>query len=369
MRVPFFDYASVYAMYREEYQAVLLSVLEQGAFILQGENLQFEKALAEFMDARHVIGVANGTDAIGIALRAAGVGPGHEVILPSHTYVATAAAVHFVGATPILVECGSDHLIDPDAAEAAVTSRTRALLPVQLNGRTANMDQLGHIATKHDLEIVEDAAQGVGSRFRGRAAGTFGIAGTYSFYPAKTLGCFGDGGAVVTNDDDVAAQTRLLHDHGRDADGRVVTWGFNSRLDNLQAAALLVRLKHLPEEINRRREIAQLYQQGLAEFEEIVLPPPPQQDDDHFDTYQNYEIEVERRDELQVFLRENEVFVNVQWAGTAVHQFKELGFTVQLTKTDDLFRRCLLLPMHPMLTDDQVGFVVDRIRAFLESRA
>ncbi|HAT18320.1 MAG TPA: DegT/DnrJ/EryC1/StrS family aminotransferase, partial [Gemmatimonadetes bacterium] len=194
---------------------------------------------------------ANGTDAIIFALRATGIGPGDEVILPSHTYIATAASVHFVGATPVLVECSDDHLIDPDAAEAAITPRTSCLLPVQLNGRTADMDRIQAIADRHGLVIVEDAAQGVGSRFKGRTAGTFGAAGTYSFYPAKTLGSFGDAGAVVCHDGEIARQVRLLGDHGRNEEGHVVAWGVNSRLDNLQAAVLLVRLERLDEEIER----------------------------------------------------------------------------------------------------------------------
>ena len=288
-----------------------------------------------------------------------------EVILPSHTYIATAAAVHFVGATPVLVECGPDHLIDPDAAEAAITTRTRCLLPVQLNGRTADMDRIGAVAASNELAIVEDAAQGVGSRFKGRSAGTFGVAGTYSFYPAKTLGGFGDGGAVVTNDEGVAERLRLLCDHGRDTEGRVVTWGLNSRLDNLHAAALLVRLARLDEEIQRRRRIAAMYQEGLGDLTELVLPPPPDADADHYDVYQNYEIEADRRDELRVHLRETGgVGTIVQWNGTPVHQFKELGLHTDLPRTDELFRRCLLLPMNAMLTDTEVNIVIQEIRSF-----
>jgi dTDP-4-amino-4,6-dideoxygalactose transaminase len=364
MRVPFFRYGDMFAMFADDYRKAMDSVLERGAYILQKENTEFDKEFARFIGVEHSIGVGNGTDAIMLALRAADVGPGDEVILPSHTYIATAASVHFVGATPVLVECGSDHLIDPDAVAAAIGPRTRCIMPVQLNGRTAQMDRLMALAEQHDLVIVEDAAQGVGSRFRGQSAGTFGVAGTYSFYPAKVLGCFGDGGAVVTNSGSVASTLRLLRDHGRNDDGRVVAWGINSRLDNLQAAVLLARLRHVDDEIRRRREIAQMYQDGLGDVTGLVLPPAPDADADHFDVYQNYEIESDRRDDLRSHLSANGVGTLIQWAGTPIHQFEELKFDVDLPRTDELFRRCMLLPMNSMVRDDEVEIVVSEIRSF-----
>lgn len=368
MRVPFFRYSEMFAMHEAAYRAAMDAVLERGAFILQQENRDFEARLAQFVGVDHAIGVANGTDAIILALRAAGIQPGDEVILPSHTYIATAASVHFVDAVPVLVECGPDHLIDPAAAEAAITPRTRCLLPVQLNGRTADMDAIMDIAKRHDLVVVEDSAQGVGSRFKGRSAGTFGVAGTYSFYPAKTLGCFGDGGAVVTNDAAVAEKVRLLGDHGRNADGLVVTWGVNSRLDNLQAAVMLARMDILEKEIAHRRSVAARYQDGLGDIEELVLPPAPTEGTDHYDVFQNYEIEAERRDELKDYLRERGVGTVIQWAGTPVHKFEGLGFEgVSLPVTERLFERCLLLPMNSMLGSDEVGIVIEEIRNFYRS--
>jgi dTDP-4-amino-4,6-dideoxygalactose transaminase len=367
MRVPFFRYSAMFAMHEAAYRAAMDAVLERGAFILQQENRDFEERFARYIGVDHAIGVANGTDAIILALRAAGVRPGDEVILPSHTYIATAASVHFVDAVPVLVECGPDHLIDPEAAEAAVTDRTRCILPVQLNGRTADMDKILAVAARHDLVVVEDAAQGVGSRFKGQSAGTFGVAGTYSFYPAKTLGSFGDGGAVVTNDASVAEQIRLLSDHGRNPDGRVVTWGVNSRLDNLQAAVLLARLDILDKEIAHRRSVAARYQEGLGDLEQLTLPPPPVDGGDHYDVYQNYEIEAEQRDALRDHLRNAGVGTLIQWNGTPVHQFEELGFDVSLPITDRLFERCMLLPMNSMLQSDEVEIVIEEIRNFYRS--
>jgi dTDP-4-amino-4,6-dideoxygalactose transaminase len=194
--------------------------------------------LAQYVGAKYVLGMANATDALHLALRAAGIGSGDEVIFSSHTMVATPAAIHFAGATPVPVECGPDHLIDSVAVEAAITLRTKAILPTQLNGRVADMDALQSIASKHGLAIFEDAAQALGAKYKGRSAGTFGEAACVSFYPAKTLGCLGDGGCLITNSDRIYEQVGLLRDHGRDASGDVVLWGLNSRLDNLQAAIL-----------------------------------------------------------------------------------------------------------------------------------
>jgi dTDP-4-amino-4,6-dideoxygalactose transaminase len=255
-------------------------------------------------------------------------------------------------------------MLDAADVEQRITPRTRAIMPVQINGRTCDMDALGALARRHDLAIVEDAAQALGSRFNGQSAGTFGRFGTISFYPAKLLGCFGDGGAVVTNDDAVAEQVSLLRDHGRNEAGDVVAWGYNSRLDNLQAAILNFKLKSFPEAIERRRAIAALYQAGLGDLKELTLPPAPDADPRHFDVYQNYEFEADRRDELKAFLEAQGVRTIIQWAGTPVHQFRELGFTVQLPKTDILFTRCLMLPMNVALSNDDVAYIVGVIRRF-----
>ena len=190
-----------------------------------------------------------------------------------------------VGAIPVLAECGVDHMLDPSDIAHRITARTKAIMPVQINGRTCDMDALRAVADKHGLMIVEDAAQALGSRFNGQCAGTFGTFGTISFYPAKLLGCFGDGGAIVTNDDEVAERIALLKDHGRNADGRVVAWGYNSRLDNLQAAVLDYKLKSYPKEIERRRSVAARYQAGLGDVSELALPPAPDSDKRHFDVY------------------------------------------------------------------------------------
>jgi dTDP-4-amino-4,6-dideoxygalactose transaminase len=363
-QVPYFNYRAAFGDREEEYMDVIRDVLRRGAFILQRDLVQFETHLAEYLGVSHAIGLANCTDALIIALRALPIQPGDEVIFPSHTMVATPSAAHFVGAKPVAVDVGPDGLIDPDCVEAAITSRTRAIMPVQLNGRTCKMDRLQAIADRHGLLIVEDAAQGLGSQYRGRYAGTFGAAAAYSFYPAKILGCMGDGGALVTNDAEVARKVLLLRDHGRNDVGDVEMWGLNSRLDNLQAAILDLQFQDYAQIIARRREIAEMYEERLAELDELQLPPAPDSDPDHYDVYQNYELQADRRDDLRAYLKENGVGTLLPWGGKAVHQFKHLGFDCRLPMTERLFRRCLMLPMNMTLADDDIDYVCETIRAF-----
>lgn len=365
MQIPFFRYPHIFSQQRDDILAAIIKVMERGSFILQDELNEFERQIAVFAGAKHAIGMANGTDTLFLALKAAGIGPGDEVILASHTYIATAAAVHFAGSTPVLVDCGPDHLIDPAAAAAAVTPRTKAIMPTQLNGRTCDMDRLQAIATKHNLLIIEDAAQALGSKFKGKCAGTFGFAGSISLYPAKVLGCFGDGGLLFTNNKQNFTALKQLRDHGRNDDGLVVRWGMNSRLDNLQAAVLLTKLKIYPLEMERRRQLARLYREGLQDLEDMTLPPGPDNDADHFDIYQNYEVEAGRREALREHLTANGVRTIIQWAGTPVHQFKDLGLPkINLPATDRLFQRCFLLPMNTSLTDSEVAYICEVIRKF-----
>lgn len=366
-QVPFFNYRALFLSKETEITAAVLDVMRRGAFILQQDLADFEESLREYLGVKYAFGVADGTNALVLGLRAIGIGPGDEVIVPAHTYVASAASIHFVGATPVLVECGDDHLIDPDATRRSVTKRTRAIMPVQLNGRTADMNTIMGIASDHGLQVIEDAAQGLGSRFGDRFAGTFGQVGAFSFYPAKLLGCFGDGGGIVTNDDRIGEQLGLLRDHGRNRDGEVVAWGMNSRLDNLQAAILNVNFRNFAQDLEKRRLLAAQYDEGLNDIPELLLPPPPGADQEHFDVFQNYEIEAERRDELKLHLEQNGVRTIVQFGGMAVHQFKGLGLThFRLPRTELLYRRALLLPMNTSLTVDDVAWVIECIRKFYD---
>ena len=367
--VPFYPYPQSFLAEEEDLVGIFRDVGRRGAFVMQEDLRGFEVNLAKFLGAWRVIGVANATDGLLIALLAAGVERGSEVIFSSHTMVATASAIHFAGATPVPVECGADHLMDAAAAEAAITSRTSAILPTQLNGRTTDMEALLSVTSRHGLLLVEDAAQALGSRFRGQCAGTFGASAAVSFFPAKVLGCLGDGGAVIANEERVGERAAALHDHGRDAQGNVAGWGFNSRLDNLQAAILDYRLRKYDSVIARRRELARGYHAALAGVGEVVRPPAPDSDTDHFDVFQNYEIEVERRDRLREFLAARGIGTLLPWGGKAVHQWEALGFPTRLPATEALFERVLLLPMHPWLTDDDVHTVAAAVREFYRGRA
>lgn len=364
--VPFFNYPALFAEHRQEYLDTFEDVLSRGAYIMQRDLAEFEEALASYLGVRHAIGVADGTVALKISLRLAGVGPGDEVIVPSHTFIATAAAVHENGATPVICDCGPDSMMDVASAERMLTSRTKAIMPVQLNGRTCDMDAVDQLAAAHGLKIVEDSCQALGAKYRERFAGTFGVAGSFSFYPAKTLGCFGDGGAVVLDDDDLATQARELRDHGRGADGRVHRFGINGRLDNLQAAILLVKLRRYDETLARRREIAAIYNERLSGIDALLLPPPPNADNLRFDVFQNYELQAERRDELRAHLSAAGIGTILQWGGSMIHQFEALALDAHAPYAEEMSRRYMMLPMHPLLSDEDVHYVCDQIASFYQ---
>ncbi|MBN1185462.1 MAG: DegT/DnrJ/EryC1/StrS family aminotransferase [Bacteroidales bacterium] len=363
--VPFFNYPYLFKSREDDFLNIFKDVGSRGAYILQKDLLEFEENLARFAGTEYAIGVANGTDALWLALMAAGIGIGDEVIFASHTYIATAGAIQFVGAIPVPADCRSDHVIDPESVKRSITPRTKAILPTQLNGRCCEMDTLLAIAKENNLLIIEDAAQGLGAKYKGEGIGTFDRGATISFYPAKNLGCFGDGGAFVTNEKEMYEQIMLMRDHGRNSDGLFVRWGFNSRLDNLQAAILNFKLGYYNEEIKRRREIASKYQKRLGHMEELILPPAPEDDSDYFDVFQNYEIEAERRDELKEYLTENGIGTLIQWNGQPVHSLTNLGFKgKKLSYTEAMFRKCLMIPMNTSLTNDDIEYICDAIVRF-----
>ncbi len=362
--IPFFNYRGAFGAIEAALMDTVRDVVRRGAFILQKDLLEFEQAVARYLGVKHAFGVGNATDGLHISFRAAGIKPGDEVIFPSHEMVAGPAAVHFAGGVPVPVDIGPDGLLDPACIEPAITARTRFIMPVQLNGRTCDMEAVQAVADRHGLLIVEDAAQALGSRFRGRAAGSFGTAAAFSFYPAKVLGCLGDGGLMCTNEDAVADQMYLLRDHGRDREGRVMGWGMNSRLDNLQAAILHLQFRDYDTIISHRRALAATYHAALEGLAQVERPPSPETDGDHFDIYQNYEVWAERRDELRLFLKDRGIGTLIQWGGSAVHQFPALGYRQSLPRTERFFTGCLMLPLNMMVSVDDARRVADTIRSF-----
>ena len=292
--LPFFDWSALYAEHPAQFAAIFRDTASNGGFILQAAVTEFEARLADLVGARHAIGLSDCTNAMLLGLRALEL-PAGEIILPGHAFIAAAQAIHFAGFRPVPVDlCEPDWLIDPTAIRAAITPATRAIMAVHVNGRMAAMDEIAAIAAEHGLVVIEDAAQALGARLDGRGAGRCGMWGAFSFYPSKTLGCFGDAGALVTDDDALAAAVRAMRNHGAGPDKAIAPdcaiWGTNARIDNLQAAILSFKLDHYAATIARRRAIAARYHDAFAGIAALDLPPPPSDDARHFDIFQNYEL-------------------------------------------------------------------------------
>lgn len=367
--VPFFDWKALYVERAADYARIARETATSGGFILQAAVDEFEVALADYCGVRHAVGLSDCTNAMLLGLRADRLQPGDEVILPGHAFIAAAQAIHFAGGVPVPVELSDpDWLIDPDAIRAAITPATRAIMPVHVNGRICAMDAVMQIAHERGLAVYEDAAQALGARRDGRLAGTFGLWGAFSFYPSKTLGCFGDAGALVTNDDGLAEAVRAMRNHGADRDKVISSdttiWGTNARMDNLHAAILLYKLGWYGETIARRREIAGRYHEAFSAIGMLDLPPPPEIDGPAFDIFQNYELCCDARDALRDHLAVRGIGTIVQWGGLGLHNFRELGFTQCLPRTDRFFARSLLLPMNHLLDDGQIEAVIEGVRSF-----
>jgi dTDP-4-amino-4,6-dideoxygalactose transaminase len=290
----------------------------------------------------------------------AGIMRGDEVIIPSHTYVATADAIHLIGATPVLVDCDDDHLISLQGIEDAITSKTTAIIAVNLNGRAASLTKISELATRYNLKLVEDNAQGLGAKIDGRFAGNFGELSSLSFYPAKTFGCLGDGGAIITNSEEYDQKLRAMRNHGRNPHGQVQMWGVNSRLDNLQAAVLLSRLPYLDSYFERRREIASIYSRRFIGIDDLVIPSSPGSEENRYDTFQNYEVRVKNREKFRLHLSEHGVGTLLPWSGKAIHQLNLPGVrSSAVVKTESFFKEILMLPMNHYMSDQDVKYVSD----------
>ncbi|HEY7958637.1 MAG TPA: DegT/DnrJ/EryC1/StrS family aminotransferase [Sphingomicrobium sp.] len=366
--VPFFDWKALYEERSDDYRRIIHETASKGGFILQAAVETFERKLAAYLGAKHAIGLSDCTNAMLLGLRASGVQRGDEIILPGHAFIAAAQAIHFAGCIPVPVDLDEEDgwLIDPEAVRAAITPQTRGIMAVHVNGRVCAMGALKAIADDHGLEIYEDAAQALGARLDGRAAGTFGRWAAFSFYPSKTLGCFGDGGALVTNDDDVAAVVRAMRNHGAGFDKTIspdcAVWGTNARLDNIQAAILEYKLGWYEQTIERRRAIARRYSDAFSGIRAIELPPEPESDRRHFDIFQNYEIRCHCRDALRQHLESRGIGTIEQWGGVPIHRFRGLGFTQHLPRTDRFFEGALLLPMNHLLGEDQVDAIIGAVQ-------
>ena len=365
--VPFVNYPEHYRRMWNEVIGAISEALSRGDLLLRGQLKQFEQDIASFIGVKYAVGLNSGTDAMFLSLKAAGIGPRDEVITVAHTFVATIAVIVNCGAKPILVDVGEDMNMDVEQVEQKISPKTKAILPVDLNGRLCDMGKLVKIADEHNLIVIEDAAQALGANFNGKKGGSFGLTGCFSLYPAKILGAAGDGGFATTNDEEMYEKICLLRDHGQDRKtGKILFYGFNSRLDNIQAAVLNVKLKYLPKWIERRREIAKSYHEELSDLNEVKLPPPPTTTGPYYDVYQNYVIRVKDRDELVKFLEKNGIETMVSWR-TPNHLQPSLNLKhFSLPNTEKLSCEVLSLPMYPELTDEQVHYVIDVIHDFYE---
>jgi dTDP-4-amino-4,6-dideoxygalactose transaminase len=363
-KVPFVDVPKQYQSIRKEVLRTIDDVLSRGDLILRRDVEEFEKNIAGFVGTKYAVGLNSGTDAIFLPLKALGIGPGDEVITVSHTFIASIAVIVQVGAKPVLIDVKEDFTMDVDKIEAAITERTKVIMPVHLNGRVCEMNRIMDISRKHNLIVIEDAAQALGAKYDNKMSGSFGLVGSFSFYPFKVLGCFGDGGIMTTNDEKLAEKVRLLRDHGQKTKTEIVCFGFNSRLDNIQAAILNLKFKYLPKYIQRRREIASIYNKRLSDISGIKLPPVPTSDQKHFDTFQNYVLKAEKRDELYNFLKEKGVETLIK-DPVANHKQPGLGLSLFfLPYTEQLAKEVISLPMYPELANNQVEYVIDSVRKF-----
>jgi len=364
MNIPLVDLKAQYKTIKEEVDEAIQRVIDSSSFIMGEEVRLFEQEFAQYIGAKHAVGVGSGTDALHLALLAVGVGPGDEVITVSHTFIATGGAVTQCGAKPVFVDIDPrTYNIDVTRVERAITSRTKALLPVHLYGQPADMDPLLDLAERYHLPVIEDAAQAHGAEYKGQKTGTFGKAACFSFYPAKNLGAYGDAGMVVTNDDQVAQKVRLWRDHGRESKYVHLVEGFGKRLDTIQAAVLRVKLRRLPAWNAQRRQNALLYTQLLGGTG-VVCPYEPEY---ARSVYHQYVIRVREREKMQVRLKEDGISTGVHYPLPLHLQpaYARLGYQPgALPATEKAAEEVLSLPMYPELTPEQIEFIASRVKAY-----
>jgi dTDP-4-amino-4,6-dideoxygalactose transaminase len=366
LMIPFVNLTAVYKRLTPEIDEAIASVLQSGRYILGHEVAQFEAEFAAFLGTKHVVGVASGTDALLLALRAFDIGPGHEVITVSHTAVATATAIEISGATPRFVDIDPQTFtLDPERLEERITERTKAVIPVHLYGQSADMDRILAVARDHGLIVIEDCAQAHGAKYRDRQVGTMGDAAAFSFYPTKNLGAMGDGGAVVTNNPHIAERLKLLRQYGWRERYISEVPGYNSRLDELQAAILRVRLRHLVEENERRQALAAQYTISLAGLP--VQTPVTREGNDH--VYHLYVIRHPKRDFLRSFLSTTGIETGIHYPVPVHQQPAYTHYSLKenrLPVTEMIAGEILTLPLYPDLTFENISSVTDAIAEFCE---
>jgi len=366
MHVSFVDLKAQYRILKQEIDAAIQSVIEETAFVRGRFVEEFEKAFAEKNGVRHCISCGNGTDAIYITLKSLGIGNGDEVITVANSWISTSETITQAGAKPVFVDIEPDYFtIDPEKIESKITEKTKAIIPVHLYGQPAKIDRIREICDKYNLFLVEDCAQAHFAKYGSKKVGTFGTAGTFSFYPGKNLGAYGDAGAIITNDDDLARRARMFANHGSLKKHQHEIEGVNSRMDGLQAAILRVKLKYIDGWNKKRYENALIYNELLSNIPEIKTPKIR---DDTFHIFHLYVIRTAKRNELAQYLKSKGIDTGIHYptALPFLPAYKYLGYTsADFTVAFQYQKEILSLPMFPELTRDQINYIVNSIYEFL----
>lgn len=365
-KIPLVDLHAQYETIKPEIDAAIQRTIDNTAFILGPEAKKFEEHFAEYCNVKHAIGLDSGTAALHLAMMALGIGAGDEVITTAHTFIATAEPISLLGARPVFVDIAPrTYNLDPEKLSAAITPRTKAIIPVHLYGQPAEMDAILEVANRNNIPVIEDAAQAHGATYRTRRVGTMGLMACFSFYPGKNLGAYGDAGALVTNDDALAAKIRMLRDHGRTTKYEHEITGYGFRLDGIQGAVLDVKLKHLPQWNAARRAHADYYTELLANVDDSIVPP---YEPAHVQAvYHLYVIRTRKRDELLQYLKEHDIEAGIHYPVPLHMQpvYKNLGYAHGAFPETELAARDILsLPLYPELTHAQMERVVETMREF-----
>jgi dTDP-4-amino-4,6-dideoxygalactose transaminase len=365
MSIPFVNLGKQFANLEIELTQAFVEVGRSGQYIMGDRLESFERKMATFCEVDHAIGVANGSDAMFLVLKALGIGVGDEVITATNSFIASAWVIAATGAKPVLVDVEEDFNISANLVEAAVTKNTKAIIPVHLTGRPAAMDEINAIAERNNLYVLEDAAQAIGARYRGRRVGSLGLAAGFSLHPLKNLGIYGDGGLITTNDTQLAAKLRLLRNHGLRNRDECEVWGFNSRLDPLQAAFAEIKLARLDAWNSRCREIANSYRRGLVAIVQVPEDKPWEEC-----VYHNFVIRTEKQDDLMTYLKEMGVDTRIHYP-IPIHlqdAAKDIGYKLGDFPLAEKYAKTMVsLPIYPELSDVEVDYVVRTVNIFFNS--
>lgn len=360
--IKFLDLHKINERFRNEIDSRIKQVLDSGWYLLGNEDKTFEKNFAEFCGVKHCIGCANGLDALNLIIRAYGFGVGDEIIVPANTYIASILAISENGCTPVLVEPDiNTYNINPDLIEEKITDRTKAIMVVHLYGQAVQMNKIWALAKKYDLKIIEDSAQAHGAYYNDKRVGNLGDASGFSFYPGKNLGCIGDGGCVTTNDDELAKKIRAIANYGSDYKYHHIYKGVNSRLDEIQAAILDVKLKYLDKDNQKRREIAKYYRENIKN-EKIIIPKAY---DEKAHVWHVFVVRTDNREALQKHLEDNGIQTNIHYPTAPHKQDCYIEYSnLSLPLTEKIHQEVISLPISPVMSDEEVRKVVEVVNEF-----